>query len=116
MQNENEITLEKQGEVTIMDIRGDVTAFSEPFLKEAYQTASSQGADRILLKMDPQAYINSGGIAVLIQILAQTRQKKQRIGITNHQICQNIQYGGGRTGNIIVRAGLGLREKVDTRV
>jgi anti-anti-sigma factor len=82
MQNENEITLEKQGEVTIMDIRGDVTAFSEPFLKEAYQTASSQGADRILLKMDPQAYINSGGIAVLIQILAQTRQKKQRIGIT----------------------------------
>jgi stage II sporulation protein AA (anti-sigma F factor antagonist) len=82
MQNENEIKLEKQGGVTILDIRGDVTAFSEPFLNEAYRTASSQGADRILLKMDQQAYINSGGIAVLIQILAQTRKKKQRIGIT----------------------------------
>jgi len=82
MQNENEIALEKQGDVTILDIRGDITAFSEPFLNEAYQTASSQGADKILLKMDQQAYINSGGIAVLIQILARTRQKKQRIGIT----------------------------------
>jgi anti-anti-sigma factor len=82
MQKENEITLEKQGGVTILDIRGDITAFSEPFLNEAYQTASSQGADKILLKMDQQAYINSGGIAVLIQILARSRQKKQRIGIT----------------------------------
>ena len=82
MQNENEIALEKQGEITILDIRGDITAFSEPFLNEAYQTASSQGASKILLKMDQQAYINSGGIAVLIQILARTRQKKQHIGIT----------------------------------
>ena len=82
MQNENQIELEKQGEVMILDIRGDITAFSEPFLNEAYQTASSQGADKILLKIDQQAYINSGGIAVLIQILAQTRQKQQQIGIT----------------------------------
>ena len=82
MQNENQIELEKQGEVMILDIRGDITAFSEPFLNEAYQTASSQGAAKILLKMDQQAYINSGGIAVLIQILARTRQKEQRIGIT----------------------------------
>ena len=82
MQNDNKITLERQGEVTILDIQGDVTAFSEPFLNDASQTASSQGAEKILLKMDQQAYINSGGIAVLIQILAQTRQKKQQIGIT----------------------------------
>jgi anti-anti-sigma factor len=82
MQNENQIKLEKQGEVTILDIQGDITAFSEPFLNEAYQAASSQGAEKILLRIDQQAYINSGGIAVLIQILAQTRQKQQRIGIT----------------------------------
>jgi anti-anti-sigma factor len=82
MQNENKITLETQGEVTILDIQGDITAFSEPFLNEAYQSASSRGADKILLKMDQQAYINSGGIAVLIQVLAQTKQKGQRIGIT----------------------------------
>ena len=82
MQNNNEIKLEKQGEITILDIRGDITAFSEPFLNEAYQNASSQGASKILLKMDQEAYINSGGIAVLIQILALTKRKNQVVGIT----------------------------------
>ena len=78
----NEIKLETRNAVTIMDIRGDVTAFSEPFLNEAYQTASNQGAGRILLKFNTDAYINSGGIAVLIQVLAQTQKNKQLIGIT----------------------------------
>jgi anti-anti-sigma factor len=82
MLNENEITLEKQGDITILDIHGDITAFSEPFLNDAYQTANSQDADKILLIMDEDAYINSGGIAVLIQLLAQTKQRKQKIGIT----------------------------------
>jgi len=78
----NEIKLEKRGAVTIMNIQGDVTAFSEPFLNEAYQTASSQGANKILLQFSTDAYINSGGIAVLIQVLARTQKNKQQIGIT----------------------------------
>jgi anti-anti-sigma factor len=65
-----------------MDIQGDITALSEPYLNEAYQKATDQGASRILLKIDKDAYINSGGIAVLIQILALTKQSNQQIGIT----------------------------------
>ena len=82
MQEVNEIKLETRDAVTIMDIQGDVTAFSEPFLNEAYQNANNQGADKILLKFDSNAYINSGGIAVLIQVLAQTQKNSQVIGIT----------------------------------
>jgi len=82
MQDVNEIKLETRDAVTIMDIKGDVTAFSEPFLNDAYQSASAQGAAKILLKFDSNAYINSGGIAVLIQVLAQTRKNDQVIGIT----------------------------------
>ena len=82
MQEVNEIRLETQDEVTIMDIQGDVTAFSEPFLNEAYRNASDRGAQKILLKFDRKAYINSGGIAVLIQVLAQTQKNDQMIGIT----------------------------------
>ena len=74
--------LETHGAVTIMDIQGDITAFSEPFLNEAYQKANNQGATKILLKIDEDTYINSGGIAVLIQILAQTKKNNQVIGIT----------------------------------
>ena len=77
----NEITFEHHGVVTLLDIQGDITSFSEPFLTEAYRNANDQGASNILLKIDTDAYINSGGIAVLIQILSQTRQNNQKIGI-----------------------------------
>jgi anti-anti-sigma factor len=77
----NEISFEHHGAVTLLDIQGDITSFSEPFLTEAYQNANDQGASNILLKIDTDAYINSGGIAVLIQILAQTKQNNQKIGI-----------------------------------
>ena len=82
MQHRNDITLESQGAVTIMGIQGDITAFSEPFLNEAYRKANAQGAKKILLKIDEGSYINSGGIAVLIQILAQTKGNNQVIGVT----------------------------------
>ena len=78
----NEIELETHGVVTLMDIRGDITSFSETFLNEAYQKANDQGARHLLLKIETDAYVNSGGIAVLIQILAQTRNNNQYIGIT----------------------------------
>ena len=81
MQNKNEITLEKHGAVMLLDIEGDITAFSEPFLNDAYKSANDEGVGRILLKVGNGAYINSGGIAVLIQILAQTKRNNQNIGI-----------------------------------
>ena len=77
----NQINVEHHGAVTLLDIKGDITSFSEPFLTEAYQNVNDQGASNILLKIDTDAYINSGGITVLIQILSQTRQNNQNIGI-----------------------------------
>ena len=82
MQQPNQIKLEKHGDVILLDIRGDVTAFSEPFLNDAYKNSNDFGASKVLLKFEEDAYINSGGIAVLIQILAQTKKNNQEIGIT----------------------------------
>lgn len=81
-QPSNEINLEQHGAVTLFNIQGDLTSFSEPLLSEAYQNANEQGAAKILLKIDKEAYINSGGIAVLIQILAQSKRNNQNIAIT----------------------------------
>ena len=83
----NEISFEHHGAVTLLDIHGDITSFSETYLTEAYQNANVQGAGKILLKIGTDAYINSGGIAVLIQILSQTKQHNQKIaitGVSNH--------------------------------
>ena len=87
MVHENEITVENRGDVTIMDIRGDITAFSDTFLNEAYTEANDLGARKIILKSTREAYINSGGIALLIQLLARMKRNNQQVviaGISDH--------------------------------
>ena len=87
MHKENDIDIEKTGDVTIMDIKGDITAFSAPFLDEAYTEAKVLGTRNIILKSNKHAYINSGGIALLIQLLARIKRNNQRVviaGISDH--------------------------------
>lgn len=80
MNQETYITLEKQGDITVFDIQKDVTSFSESVFSNAYQEACDQGTKKILLKFYDDAYINSGGIAILIQLLAKSKKN-------NHLIC-----------------------------
>lgn len=82
MEQPTEITLETIGDVTLFDIRGDVTALSEPFLNDAYIKAVDQKANKILFRFTKDVYINSGGIALLIQVLAETKKNNQQAGIT----------------------------------
>jgi anti-anti-sigma factor len=83
MEHKNEIKLERQDDIAIVNIRGDVTAQSEPFINEAYKKLNdTESIPKILIQFEEDAYINSGGIAVLIQILAQTQKNDQQIGIT----------------------------------
>ena len=83
MQPKNEIHLAQQNGVTLMQIQGDITAHSEPYINAAYkQIGERESPRKILIQFEEDAYINSGGIAVLIQILAQTRKNNQQIGIT----------------------------------
>jgi anti-anti-sigma factor len=81
-QRPNEIKIESHGDIILLDIRGDVTAFSEPSLNSAYTSAKESSPKKIILRFEEASYINSGGIAVLIQVLAQTRRNNQKIGIT----------------------------------
>jgi anti-anti-sigma factor len=82
MEQPTEIALETVSGVTLFDIKGDVTALSEPFLNDAYNKAVDQGAGKILLRFKKDVYINSGGIALLIQTLAETQKNNQQAGIT----------------------------------
>jgi len=83
MEHKNEIKLERQNGIALMHIRGDITAQSEPFINQAYQDLNGPGdVSKILIQFEQEAYINSGGIAVLIQILAHTQKNNQQIGIT----------------------------------
>jgi anti-anti-sigma factor len=82
MKDQNDIGIERRGDISILDVKGDVTSASEPFFAEAYKHPDVHGIGTILLKFDKDAYINSGGIAVVIQLLAETKRNGQKIGIT----------------------------------
>jgi anti-anti-sigma factor len=81
MEQQTEIALETVGDFVLFDIKGDVTALSEPFLNDAYKKANDQGISKIILKFKKDAYINSGGIALLIQILAEIKKNDQKTAI-----------------------------------
>ena len=81
-QDINHIIVEQHGAVTLFDIHGDLTPSSESFLSEAFQNGNGHDHARILLKIEKDAYINSGGIAVLIRFLAQRHNNSQLVGLT----------------------------------
>jgi anti-anti-sigma factor len=70
-------------DVSILNIKGDVTANSGAAIEEAYQKVSAGGAKKILLYFDEDEYINSGGIAILIGIASESIKTAQKIRITD---------------------------------
>ena len=77
-----EVRAEVKGDVHILYLKGDVTAVTGGEVEAAYQAVSGQGAVKILIHFDKDGYINSGGIAVLIQIEAMAKKKGQTIRLT----------------------------------
>jgi anti-sigma B factor antagonist len=73
--------------VSIIDIEGEVTAFGEPVLMEAYSEASSPGTKAIVLNFSRLEYMNSGGIGLLVTLLIRAQRQGQRLlayGLNDH--------------------------------
>jgi len=81
MKENTDIRIQQQADITIMDIRGDITSYSESVFKEAYQQELVQASSKIILKIEKYAYINSGGIALIIQTLYKIKENKQSAAI-----------------------------------
>jgi len=77
----NEIVIEKRGNLTVLNVKGDVTSASENLFNESYSGLDPANENTLLIKFEENAYINSGGIAVLIQILAESQRKSQKVGL-----------------------------------
>jgi anti-sigma B factor antagonist len=75
------------GLTSVIDIRGDVTAASEPALMAAYEEALGQGARRLVLNFSGLEYMNSGGIGMLVTLLVRANRQHQRLaayGLSDH--------------------------------
>lgn len=70
-----------------IDIQGEINAFAENVLMDAYTQASSAGAQNILLNFSDLEYMNSSGIGLLVTLLIRANRQKQRLmayGLSDH--------------------------------
>ena len=82
MSKDVEVTLSQKGDVSILAIAGDVTPSTGEIIETAYRKAAAAGAVKFLLRFNGENYINSGGIAILIGITAESRAAGQVIRVT----------------------------------
>jgi anti-sigma B factor antagonist len=72
---------------SVIDIQGEVTAFAEQVLMEAYAEASSPTTRVIILNFSGLEYMNSSGIGLLVTLLIRVNRQKQRLfsyGLNEH--------------------------------
>lgn len=74
-------------QASVIDLSGDVTSFADARLHASFNDASAFGKKHIILNFAGVDYINSAGIATIISILAEARQRQQQlliVGLNDH--------------------------------
>jgi anti-anti-sigma factor len=81
---EEELTVRtrQRDDIAIIDLMGDVTTFAEEKINTAYQEVSEQAVRYILLNFRENDYINSAGIAILINILPEVNRRNQKLAFS----------------------------------
>ena len=87
MSKDIQVSTSHKGDIAVISIKGDVTAMTGEVIVNAYQSESVFDSPKILLQFDKDCYINSGGLASLIDIASEGRKKEQKIhayGLSDH--------------------------------
>lgn len=73
--------------ISIIDIKGDVTAFAEQQLMDAYTEAVAPAGRVVILNFTGLDYMNSSGIGLLVTLLIRMNRLKQHLlayGLSEH--------------------------------
>lgn len=76
-----------QAAVSLIEIHGEITAFAEEALGEAYAEASRGKVEAVILDFSDLTYMNSSGIGLLVTMLIRANRQKQRliaVGLDDH--------------------------------
>lgn len=72
--------------IRVIDVVGEITAFSEKEITAAHEKASD-GADAVILNFEGLDYMNSGGIGLLVTTLIRAQRAGHALrayGLTEH--------------------------------
>ncbi len=78
--------VEQSGEIAVMRFEGDITSASEEAVLGQYKSLAA-GTTKILLDFTKVPYLNSSGIALVIQLLMAASKLSQRVvcfGLSAH--------------------------------
>ncbi len=73
--------------VSVVDVKGELTAFAEGVLMDAYGQASEGGVRGIVMNFEGLEYMNSSGIGLLVTLLIRVNREKQKLliyGLSDH--------------------------------
>jgi anti-anti-sigma factor len=79
--NRTEARIHFQDPVAVIRLTGEIDGFSEGTLNEAYIEAEGWEPDAILLDFSGVSYINSTGIALIVNLLARSRRAQRKLMI-----------------------------------
>ena len=71
----------------VIDVEGELTAFAEGVLMDAYDQASAEGARAVILNFEGLEYMNSSGIGLLVTLLIRINRERQKLltyGLSEH--------------------------------
>jgi len=71
----HEVETRQEGENFIIHIQGNLNAYSESLLRDAYDQGVATHARRIVLHFEPATSINGAGIAILTQLLLESEKQ-----------------------------------------
>ena len=81
------IETDRSGSAPILRIEGDVTSASEADLMPAYASIADGGTKLVVLDFSRLAYMNSGGIGLLVTLLVRAQRGGVRLvatGLSEH--------------------------------
>jgi anti-sigma B factor antagonist len=81
------VELDRTGSAAILRISGDVTSASEADLMAGYTRAAEDGTGVVVLDFTDLAYMNSGGIGLLVTLLVRAQRAGTRLlatGLSDH--------------------------------
>ncbi len=73
--------------VMVIDIDGEITAFCEGVISDAYTEAAQPGTKAIVLNFERLQYMNSGGIGLLVTMLIRAQRNGHSMsayGLNDH--------------------------------
>jgi anti-anti-sigma factor len=86
MSDRFDATVRRSGGVGVVDLRGELDGGAADAIGAAYAEAAD-GTERVLLNFAPTTYMNSTGIALVVELLARARAEHRAIhacGLSEH--------------------------------